>query len=423
MCNSFYYLRGGVERCFFGLMDLHAMHGHENIPFCMRHERNLPTPYEKYFLDAIDFPALMQRSTSLKMKFQVAERVLYFKEAQKYMERLILDTHPEIAHIQQIDHEISPSIIPIIKNHNIPVVQTLHDYKPVCPNTNFYSHGAICELCAGKHFFYATAKRCKRGALMPSMLASAEAYYQKYSGIYEKNVDLFIVPSRFLQKKLMKYGFKGRMVHLPNFVDLNVFTPGKEKSEYFVYFGRLVELKGIRTLLKALKHVKTTRTLYVIGEGELEDPLKDFARENKIKNVEFMGFMQTQDLIPFIQKAMFTVFPSECYENYPMSIIESNACATPVVGSDLGGISELIDHGKTGLLFQSGNHLDLAEKIQFLVDHPEKAYEMGNNGRQLVERTNHPQVYHEKIMQLYHDLLDKNHGQAENNTQSKEKHE
>lgn len=405
MCNSFYYLRGGVERCFFDLMGLLSMQGHEIIPFCIRHERNLPTPYEKYFLEAVDFPALMQRSTNLKTKLKVVERVLYHREAQKAIERLIQDTRPDIAHIQQIDHEISPSIIPIIKRHDIPIVQTLHDYKPICPNTNFFSHGHICELCAGKHFFYATVKKCKRGALMPSVLASVEAYFQKHTGIYEKNIDVFIVPSNFLQRKLHQYGFTGNMVQLPHFVDMKVFTPGDYRSDYFIYFGRWVALKGVLTLLKALEHVKTQKILYIIGEGELESQLKEYARQHNINNVQFKGYMPTQDLIPFIQKAMFTIFPSECYENYPMAIVESLACATPVVGSNLGGISELIDHGHTGLLFESGNPFDLAEKIQSLVDHSDRVIEMGQNGRKRVEHTNDPQQYYEKIMQLYQNLL------------------
>ena len=405
MCNSFYYLRGGVERCFFDLLDLFSKHGHENILFCMHHERNLSTPYEKYFLEAVDFPVLMQQSTNLRTKLRVVERVLYYKDAQSYIEQLIQDTKPEIAHIQQIDHEISPSIIPIIKQHNIPIVQTLHDYKPVCPNTNFFSHGEICERCAGKNFYYATLKKCKRGALMPSILASAEAYFQKLTKIYEKNVNLFIVPSKFLENKLTQYGYQGKMIQLPHFVNLDMFIPSTEKSDYFIYFGRLVALKGVRTLLKALEHVKTQKILFIIGEGELESQLKDYARQHNINNVQFKGYMPTQDLIPFIQKAMFTIFPSECYENYPMAIVESLACATPVVGSNLGGISELIDHGQTGLLFEPGNPFDLAEKIQYLVDHSDRAAEMGQNGRKQVEHANNPQQYYEKIMQLYQNLL------------------
>ena len=186
--------------------------------------------------------------------------------------------------------------------------------------------------------------------------------------------------------------------------------PSGEKSDFFIYFGRLVELKGVFTLLKALKLVKTKKILYIIGEGELENQLKRYVDQNKIENVQFKGYMPTLELIPYVQKAMFTIFPSECYENYPMAIIESLACASPVVGSNLGGISGLIDHGHTGLLFEPGNHFDLAEKIQFLVDHPDLAKAMGENGRNQVESTNHPQQYYQNIMKLYQNLLNNKQG-------------
>jgi glycosyltransferase involved in cell wall biosynthesis len=412
MCNSFYYIRGGVERCFFDLMNLLSARGHESIPFCMRHERNLPTPYEPYFVDAIDYPAMLGQQISLGTKLKLAKRVLYFKEAQRQIDRMIQDTKPDIAHIQQIDHEISPSILPIIKQYGIPIVQTLHDYKLVCPNTNFYTHGEICERCAGINFYHAVLRKCKRGALMPSLLASVEAYYQKLSGIYEKNVDRFIAPSKFLLNKLTEHGFKGCMLHLPHFVDLDLFAPGDEKADYFVYFGRLVALKGVHTLLKAMQLVKTDKILFIVGEGELETRLRDFIKENRLTNIRFKGYMSTQDLIPFVQRAIFTVFPSECYENHPMAVVESLACATPVVGSDLGGISELIEHGHTGLLFDPGNHRNLADQLQWMLSHPEKTRQMGINGRKEVESVHHPQVYYEKIMQLYQNLLSKGKGNS-----------
>lgn len=407
MCNSFFYLRGGVERCFFDLSHLLSAHGHEVIPFCMSHKRNLPSEYSRYFVSEIDYPSLLEQKTSLATKLRVLERVLYSREAKRRIEQLINDTRPDIAHVQEIDHEVSPSIMHAIKQFGIPIVQTLHDYKMVCPNTNFISNGEVCERCKGGQYYHAVLSRCKRGSLLPSLLACFETYFQKLSGIYEKNTDVFIVPSRFLQQKLAEHGFEPEVTHLPHFVDVDGFCPCYEVSNHFVYFGRLVSIKGVKTLFEAMRYVSSSSHLYVVGEGELEESLREFARQHRISNVAFLGYLATQDLIPIVQRAAFTVFPSECYENYPMTILESFACGTPVIGSDIGGISELIEDGRNGLLFEPGNPRQLADRMRFLLDNPQQAIEMGRNGRQQVENTNHPQHYYQQIVEIYQRLLGK----------------
>jgi glycosyltransferase involved in cell wall biosynthesis len=405
MCNSVHYVRGGVDRYYFDLSDLLSSHGHEVIPFSMQHPRNRPTEYARYFVSQIDFPSLLQQKTGLKAKLKVAERVIYSREARVKIERLLNDVKPDIVHVQEIDHELSPSILPPIREHGIPVVQTLHDYKLLCPNTNFYCRGAVCERCAGGAYYRAVLNKCKRNSRMASLLACVETYYQHLSRIYEKNVDLFFVPGGFLQKKLAESGFKARMVRLPIFVDIDRFQPVYEPSEYFLFFGRLVELKGVQTLFEALRHVNSSLHLYVAGEGELEESLKQHARQHSLSNITFLGYLDAESLIPMVQRAAFTVFPSKCYENYPVSILESFACGTPVIGSNIGGIPDIIQDGRSGLLFEPGNPQQLAERIQFLADHPEKSTEMGHNARQQVETMNHPEYHYRQIMSNYEQVL------------------
>ena len=407
MCNSFFYLRGGVERCFFDLSELLSAHGHEVIPFCMRHKRNRPSEYSRYFVSEIDFPSLLQQRTSPVTKLKALERVLYSHEAKRQIEQLIKDTRPDIAHVQEIDHEISPSILHTIKQFDIPIVQTLHDYKQLCPNTNFVSGEEVCERCRGHRYFHVVLRRCKRDSLSASLLACLETYFQKLLRICERTVDVFIVPSRFLQHKLAEHGFDATVIHLPNFVDVERFRPCYEISDYFVYFGRLVSIKGVKTLFEAMRYVNSSSRLYVIGEGELKETLREYARQHGISNIAFLGYLATQDLIPLVQRAAFTVFPSECYENYPMTILESFACGTPVIGSNIGGIPELVEDGRNGLLFEPGNPWQLADRIQFLLDNPQRAIEMGRNGRQQVEATNDPQRYYQRIVEIYQRLLHK----------------
>lgn len=406
MCNSVHYVRGGVDRYTFDLSDLLSRHGHEVIPFSMQHPRNRPTEYARYFVSQVDFPNLLQQKTSLTAKLKVAERVIYSREAREKIHRILVDTQPDIAHVQEIDHEISPSILPAIRKYGIPVVQTLHDYKWLCPNTNFYCRGQVCERCARGGFYHVVLNKCKRNSRMASLLACLETYFQHISRIYEKNVDLFFVPGGFLQKKLTDNGFTARMVRLPTFVNIDRFKPVYEPSDYFLFFGRLVELKGIKTLFEAMKHVRSSLKLYIVGEGELEESLKEYAYRHSLSNITFFGYLDTEILIQMVQRAAFTVFPSECYENYPVSIIESFACGTPVVGSNIGGIPDIVQDGVTGLLFESGNPQHLAEKIQFLADDPEKSIELGRNARKQIEGLNNPEYHYRQIISNYEQVLD-----------------
>lgn len=404
MCNSFYYLRGGAERCFFDLTSLLEAHGHQVIPFSMQDERNRPSAYSDYFISNIDFPSQMGQGSSLRDKLSAAERVIYSREAARQIERLITDTKPDIAHVHGIAHETSPSILPALKRAGIPVVQTLHDYKLLCPNTSFLSHGEICEACKVHRYHQVVLKRCKRGSLPASLLAGVEMTAHKLSGIYEKNVDTFIAPSEFLHQKLVEYGVNNPVVNIPNFLYLDRFKPVDWAEDYFVYYGRLAGGKGVRTLVAAMREVPRSH-LYVAGRGELEDELRQYVREHKLDNITFLGHLPGNELVPLIQKARFSVVPSNWYENYSMSVIESLACATPVIGTRLGGIPEQVQDGWNGLLFDAGDEHDLAQKINRMLDDSVAAEEMGRNGRRRVEAVNNPERHYQETMKVYDALL------------------
>jgi glycosyltransferase involved in cell wall biosynthesis len=404
MCNSFFYLRGGSERCFFGLSDLLSAHGHKVIPFAMHDERNLPSEYADYFVSHVDYPSLLRQGSSVATKMKVVGRVLYSGEAKAKIRRLIEDTKPDVAHVHGIAHEISPSILDAIKKTGVPIVQTLHDYYLLCPNTNFVSRGQICERCKRRRYYQVVLRRCKRGSLAASLLAGLELTCHKLVRIYERNVDTFVSPSKFLKRKVAEYGINNTVRHVPNFVDLEQFQPEYEAADYFVYLGRLTGVKGVMTLVEAMRCVKQSH-LYIVGEGELRADLEAYAAQHGISNVSFSGHLGTEDLIPLVQRAAFTVVPSEWYENYPMSVLESLACGTPVIGSELGGIPELIGHGDTGLLFKAGDAEQLADRIRFLLDRPERAVEMGRRGRQQVEAVNHPEYHYEQTMLIYNGLM------------------
>ena len=404
MCNSFYYIRGGAERCFFDTMKLLEDHGHKVIPFSMRDKRNFPTIYdEPYFISHVDFPSHLGNESSFKTKLKLAERVLYSREARRKIESLIQTEQPDIAHIHGIAHEMSPSILPAIKEAGIPIVQTLHDYKLLCPNTSFVSHEMICERCKKHRYYNVVRYRCKRDSLSASLLAGVEMYFHKAANFYEGNVNLFISPSLFLKDKLAEYGIKSPVIHLPNYVNSSALKPNYAPEDYFVFSGRLTPVKGIATLLAAMREVNESH-LYIAGTGEMEKQLQTYVTEQGIANVTFLGHLNMDDLTSLIQRALFTLVPSEWYENYPMTVLESFACGTPVIGTNIGGIPELIQDGENGLLFEPGNTSELIEKIISLLRNRELAVRMGQKGRQQVERNNSPERHYQRTIQIYKQL-------------------
>jgi len=404
MCNGFHYPRGGAEAHYLGLSALLESQGHEVIPFSTQHELNVPSKYSSYFLSQTNYPKFLDEKSSLPAKAQVLERVVYSREAKQRIEQLIADTEPEIAHLHNIAHYISPSILPSIKNAGIPIAMTLHDYKLLCPNTHFLSKGKVCERCKIHRYYNVVLRRCKRDSFSASLLAGIEMYVHKALQIYERNVDVFIAPSEFLADKLREYGINKPIVHLPNFIDLKQFDTSTKSEDYALYFGRSSKEKGVTTLFEAME-VAHTRSLIVAGTGPDEKFLHKLVDEKKLANVSFTGHLSKESLIPLIQAAAFVLFPSEWYENYPLAILESFACGTPVIGSDIGAIPGLIKDNWNGLLFEPGNAPQLAEKIEFMFENPSEAQAMGRKGRAQVEATNAPEDHYQQTLDIYRRLL------------------
>ncbi|HRO25775.1 MAG TPA: glycosyltransferase, partial [Promineifilum sp.] len=340
-----------------------------------------------YFVGFIDFPTELSKP-GLSPKLRVVERILYSREARRKVEAIIEDTRPDLVHIHGFIHEMSTSILPALKAAGLPVVQTLHDYKIACPNTTFVSNDHICEACKGGRYYNMTRYRCKRGSLSASLLASAEMYFHQMFRLYEPNIDMFISPSRFLADKMAEHGIRKPIIPIPNFINPDNFTAVYEPQNHFVFAGRLVRVKGIMTLLEAMRHINSDAALMIAGAGELEPEMRQFVETHNLTNVRFLGHLGTDDLAALVRSALFTVSPAEWYENYSMTVIESLACGTPVIGANIGGIPEQVRDGWNGFLFEPGNATELAARMQSLLDDRELAIQMGRNGRAQVEAIN-----------------------------------
>ena len=223
--------------------------------------------------------------------------------------------------------------------------------------------------------------------------------------LYQPNIDRFISPSQFLADKMAEHGIRPPITTIPNFINPDNFRAVYEPENYFIFAGRLVRVKGILTLLEAMRHVRGDAVLKIAGAGELEPEMRRFVADHNLTNVQFVGHLGTEELARLVQRALFTVVPSEWYENYSMTVIESLACGTPVIGANIGGIPEQVRDGWNGHLFAPGDAAGLAAKMQHLIDDRAAAVEMGRRGRQQVETLNGPDAHYEQTMAVYESLV------------------
>ena len=344
---------------------------------------------------------LKKTKNNLKRVF----KLLYSLEARKKISQKLDKTKPDIVHLNNIYHHLSPSIIDEVKRKKIPLVMTLHDYKLVCAIYKLWRNGKVCQECKNEKYISILKNKCNlKGNLAESFLLWMEmVLHHKILHIYEK-VDLFISPSRFLVKQFRQMGFKNKIVYLPNFVFLNKRKQSQIKeTKTIVYFGRLTPEKGLLTLIKAVKNLPII--LKIIGDGNLKFKLEKLVLKEKINNVKFLGWLDQKKLKAEIKKSMFTILASEWPENNPRAIIESFALGKPVLASKIGGIPELVKDKKNGLLFEPGNIKELRNKIIWMITHRQKRKEMGGKTHFLIRKNYHQEIYYKKLINLYKSIL------------------
>jgi glycosyltransferase involved in cell wall biosynthesis len=362
--NKFYYPRGGADKYFINLSQALERAGNEVAIFSMAHPKNLPSDFSSYFVSRISF-----NNGSWRDKFKIPVRIIYNFEAKKKFQKLINDFQPDIIHIHNIYHQISPSILDTAKKSGIPVVMHLHDYKLICPNYQLFVNGEICEACKPQRYYKCTQKKCLKNSRTKSLLATIEIYlHNSVWKIYKRNINLFIAPSVFMKQKITEFGWpadKIKVIINPFSPELNINKNEEAVPEenYLLYFGRLSKEKGLTTLLEAA--VATNSQLKFAGHGPEEENLKKYTQDKKI-DAEFLGFKEGKELLKIILKAKTVIIPSLWYENMPLSLLEALSLGKLVIASNIGGIPEIIKDGENGLLFKPGNISDLIAKIKLL---------------------------------------------------------
>ncbi len=402
-CNKYNFRFSGTEVYLFDLMKMMQERGHEVALFSMSDPRGEPTTFDDYFIPHTDFK---ESGTGLLRHVRLAGHAVYSRTARHRLGQMIADFRPDIAHVRNIYHHLSPSIFWELKRHNVPVVYHLNDFKLLCPSYNLTNRGKACEECGGGNFWKVVAKGCYHGGRARGAVLAAEAYVHHWLRTYEKCVDRFLAPSAFVRAKLMEAGWSAEQIDvLPHFQgmsdDVPLPPPGNAS---ILYFGRLSAEKGVDDLLRAKSALPNVR-LVIAGDGPERAALEDLTRRLGLGNVEFVGHLHNDDLQRQIRESRFTVLPSHAYETLGKTILESYALGRAVVASDLGSRREFVRDGETGFLYPVGDVEKLAAVLRFLCERPECAQEMGRAGRDFVRVQHSPVAHYRAMTKLYQRLI------------------
>lgn len=394
MVNKFLYPNGGSETYIFKLGEYLISKGHEVQYFGMDHKDRCVGNNVNSYTSSMDFHGGSKLS---KLTYPI--KTIYSSEARKKIRIVLEDFMPDIVHLNNFNYQLTPSIILEIKKYEkdtkrkVKVIFTAHDYQLICPNhmMNNPNTNKNCEKCIGGKFMNCVKGKCIHGSTAKSLIGAIEAWYWNYRGTYN-HIDTMICCSKFLKSKMDSNPiFKEKTVAMHNFIE-NVQWKDIEKKDYVLYFGRFSEEKGIKTLMEACKLLPNVKFVFA-GSGPLESEV------NNISNIENVGFKSGEELERLIREARFSIYPSEWYENCPFSVMESQMYGTPVLGADIGGIPELIQPNKTGLLFESGNLLELKKQIEILWNDKELIDNFSRNCRDIQFDT--IDKYYKKIIKIY----------------------
>ncbi|HJT23644.1 MAG TPA: glycosyltransferase family 4 protein [bacterium] len=353
--NKYYYLKGGCERVLFTEMELLRSHGHQVAVFASDHPSNETAEFSDLFTEREDY-----FEAGWGHKAKAALKIIYSPEAYSKFGRVIDLFKPDLVHAHNIYAQLSTAVLDAAKDRGVPVVLTAHDYKLVCPSYMMLDHGSVCEKCIGGHYYHSLLTGCHKESRVASAVYMAETYFNTWFKKYD-SVRKFICPSGFIKSKLASRFAPDRMTVLNNPVDLASYVPVFRDEGYYLFTGRLSKEKGVFTLIRAFAEMGLP--LKIAGTGPLERECRQLARG--VPNIQMTGYKGGRDLAALYQGARACVVPSEWYENAPLSVIEPLAYAKPVIAARIGGIPELIQEGRNGLLFNAFDPADLKRKVRF----------------------------------------------------------
>lgn len=339
-------------------------------------------------------------------KLALLKDTFWNQRVKNELKAYIREVKPDVVHFHNTFPMISPAAYYAVKEEGLPIVQTLHNYRLICPNGLFFRDGHICESCLNKTLSLpGIFHSCYRDNKAATAVTAGMTAFHTYLGTWANAVDVFVANSQFAQDKLIEGGLPAEKFSFkPNFLHPAPET-GDGEGQFGLYVGRLAPEKGLNTLLEAWEKLEQPFTLKIIGDGPLAPLVEEFAKRDI--GVEWLGKLPLEEVYPIMGKASFLAFTSEWYETFGRVAIEAFASGTPVIASKIGAIEELVTPFYNGLQFEAGNADDLHTQIQWTLDHPEEMAHMRENARLDFEEKYTAQQNYFQMMDIYQGAIDK----------------
>lgn len=329
-------------------------------------------------------------------------RTVWASDSYQQFDSLLRKIEPDVVHVHNTFPLISPSIFWACKKQQVPVVHTLHNYRLLCPQANFYRAGKTCEDCMGGSFWKGAVHGCYRDSRLQTVPVSLMLSVHHSRKTWTSMVDRYITPTEFAKSRFVNAGFPDELVSVkPNFVDPD---PGQRAwaGSYALFIGRISKEKGAHTLVEAWRRLPADSELQIVGDGPTRAQLE--SESAKLPNVKFMGRLPHADAVRAVKGSKMVIFPSELYETFGLGIVEANACGVPVLASRLGAMQEVVREGRTGMLFVPGDPDDLARKVAEVWDNPDYLNKLGQQGRKEYEARYTAEANYQRLMGIYEEV-------------------
>lgn len=323
------------------------------------------------------------------------------RESYEAVRALIRRTRPDVAHVYNTVALVTPSVYYACHDEGVPVVQTVYNYRLLCPAGNFLRKGRICEECMQRSLWRSVVYGCYRDSRIQSAALAWTLHSHRARGTWSRIVDVYIAPTEFMRHKMVEGGLPvNKIVVKPNFHEPD---PGVRQScdGSVLYIGRLAPEKGLRTLLAAWRVLDKPPLLRIVGDGPLRDELEKTVAESAPGKIELWGTRPHSEVISYLKKAAALVLPSEWYEAFPHVILEAFACGVPILASRIGTLPDVIEDGVSGVLFEPGHAADLAAKVNWLISHPDAALRIAMQGRAEYETKYTADRNYQRLMEIY----------------------